>query len=170
MRRNEAALAVIAMTVAAVLAGAYIYDGVLVETSPVGQYYHYEYDVRISTLESGNYSLVMPMIVYRNGTPVSSLVPKNAGGEAGFTQVSTQYGLAIELRGWGNVSFSAKSEYDALHLSKDHVSDGDPGFSLWNRSPDSPRPGMSRSAGTVRMFSSTGNITISAHFESWSKS
>jgi hypothetical protein len=171
MRRNRAALAaIIAISASAVLTGAFIYDGVLVETSPVGQYYHYDYDVRINTMESGNYTLMIPMIVSQNGTPVYSLVPNNAGGDANFTQVSTQYGLAFELQGRGNVSLLANSEYDALHLSKDHVSDGDPGFSLWNRSAASTRPGKSRDAGIVRLFSSLENITISVHFESWSKS
>ncbi len=170
MRKQETVLLGLAVTALVIFAGFYLYDGYLVESSPVGQYYHYEYDVRINTPDPMNYTLIIPMIVNENGSPVASLIPEKAGGDANLTQVSTPYGPAFELRGRGNVSLAAKAEYDAMSLSKDHVSDGDPAFSLWDRPSVRPGPGMPHDAGTVRLFSSLDNITISAHFESWSKS
>ena len=170
MRKKEVALIGIAVAALVVFTGIYIYDGYLVESSPVGQYYHYEYNVRINTPETMNYSLIIPMIVYQNGSRVVSLIPAKAGGEANITQVATPYGPAFEVHGKGNVSLAASGEYDAMRLSKDHVSDGTPAFSLWDRPSDWPGPHRTGDNGTIRLFSSSENITISIHFESWSKS
>ena len=170
MMRKPAALVGLAIAVVAILAGVYLYDGYLVESSPVGQYYHYQYYVGINTLEPMNYTLIIPMIVYQNGSPAGSLIPEKAGGDANFTQVATPYGPALELNGKGNVSLAASGEYDAMRLSKDHASDGTPAFSLWDRPSDWPGPHRMGDNGTIRLFSSSENITISIHFESWSKS
>lgn len=169
MRRKRAALLGLAATLA-IITGVYLYDWYLVETSPVGSYYHYEFRISASSMNTTNYTLVLPMIAYQNGSRMDALFPRRVSGDLDFSEVATPYGPALRLEGRGNVYLGANGTYDALHLSEDHNSDGTPALSLWDRPADWPRgSGRTGDNGTIRMYSSQGNITISVFFEAWSK-
>ena len=145
----------------------WIQDRAAVESSPVGNYYHYEYRVNVIPQNETGFSVTVPVVVYQNGSTASFMRSVSVFGNATYSLVNATYGTALKIDGAGNISIAANGNYNALHNSSDHKSDGGPTFSTWNIIPEDSRH---RTNGTLWMSSSTDNISILVNFKAWYKS
>ena len=141
-------------------------DWVLVESSPVGRYYHYTYQIQIIPDNEEEYTILLPNIVYGDGTTAELM---NEFIELGYSVEDSYFGTVLNITDRGEVLASSHEEYDATQESDDHTSDPDPSYSTWEDELPPNEDFYYGATGTVWIFSDTQDIEITLWFSSWYK-